>query len=282
MSFFRRSWLNRMFKGFQNGRHTQNHFRGFRPELEPLEHRLSPAVYTVLTDGDGNSMPVAAGEGMFTVATLRGAIDAANNNAGKDTINFSIGGGGVRTIRVGFITGSPLPEIKDAVIIDGTTNPGYAGTPVIELSGQDLIAADGLEISAGNSTVKGLIINRFAGDGIWVRNNGNNLIVNNYIGTDKTGTQSQGNSSQGIYIESSNNTIGGAGANDRNLISGNGASGIYIKQGHGSNVIAGNYIGTDKTGTQKLGNGIDGIDMGATRFPLTGSPGCVRVSCAAA
>ena len=89
--------------------------------------------------------------------SLRQAILNANANQGMDTISFQIGTG-ARTIR----PLSPLPEITDPVVIDGTTQPGFAGTPLIELNGQTTPQGTaGLKITAGSSRVRGLVINRF-------------------------------------------------------------------------------------------------------------------------
>jgi len=59
------------------------------------------------------------------------------NVGGPDEILFSIGSG-VQTIRP--ITA--LPTLTDPVVIDGTSQPGFAGTPLIELSGNLLTAPD--------------------------------------------------------------------------------------------------------------------------------------------
>ncbi|MCP9496539.1 MAG: hypothetical protein MSG64_19020 [Pyrinomonadaceae bacterium MAG19_C2-C3] len=57
---------------------------------------------------------------------------------------------------------SPLPTITDATVIDGSTQPGFAGTPLIELNGTDAGAStNGIHITAGNNQIKNLIINRF-------------------------------------------------------------------------------------------------------------------------
>src|SRR5690242_12990080 len=63
--------------------------------------------------------------------TLREAINAANSSPGLDTISFDIPGPGPHTIA----PLTPLPQVTDPVIIDGTTQPGYAGAPIIELTG---------------------------------------------------------------------------------------------------------------------------------------------------
>ena len=55
---------------------------------------------------------------------------------------------------------TPLPTISDPVTIDGTTQAGFAGAPIIEINAAGIGSSDGLAISGGNSTVRGLVINR--------------------------------------------------------------------------------------------------------------------------
>jgi hypothetical protein len=151
--------------------------------IEALEDRALLSTITVTSVLDS----VDATDG---VTTLREAILAANDKPGYDTIVFNIDGGGVHTIQ----PMSALPQILDSVTIDGSTQPGYAGTPVIELDGSLAgLSANGLHILAGNTTIRGLAINRFARDGIYLQNRDGNVIVGNFIGTDATGTVSLGN-----------------------------------------------------------------------------------------
>src|SRR5207248_2679907 len=153
------------------------------------------------------------------------AILDANATVGvTDTIVFNIDGAGVHTIA----PLSALPTITDPVILDGTTQPGYAGSPLIELDGSSTGPdTDGLVITAGSSTVRGLAVNRFSGAGILLRTNGHNVLAGNYLGTDPTGTVAWGNGVAGVLIDSSSdNTIGGTGAWERNVISGNLGHGI--------------------------------------------------------
>src|SRR6185503_13085267 len=100
-------------------------------------------VTTVADDGAGS---------------LRQAIRDANSNAGPDSIFFGIGRG-IQTLRLG----SALPAVTDPVTIDGTTQPGFGGTPLIELDGSAAGSiADGFTIIASNCTVRGLAFQRFA------------------------------------------------------------------------------------------------------------------------
>ncbi|MFS8084308.1 MAG: hypothetical protein ACMG6H_01650, partial [Acidobacteriota bacterium] len=194
--------------------------------------------------------------------SLRQAILNANATAALDTISFNISGSGVRTIS----PLSELPTITAPVFIDGATQPGYAGTPLIELNGTSAGAnAPGLKITAGSSRVRGLVINRFNGSGIVLTTNGGNIIDGNYFGTNAAGTGSLGNAQFAVQIDgSNNNTVGGTTVAARNLISGNGFSGsgysgIRLSGIATGNTISGNHIGTDVTGTVDLGNSLNGI-----------------------
>ena len=214
--------------------------------------------YSVNSTGDGgDSLPgnwlCDDGAGH---CTLRAAIQEANADGVLSTIIFNIGGGGVQTIT----PDSALPMVTAPVVIDGTTQPGYPGTPIIELNGSSAgTETNGLYISAGNTTVRGLVINRFDGTGIRLTNAGGNVIEGNYIGTDVSGTLALGNYS-GVFItnDSDNNIIGGTTPAARNLISGNMSSGIEFGSAPGAeptgNQIRGNFIGTKANGTQALGN----------------------------
>lgn len=97
-----------------------------------------------------------------------------------------------------------------------------------------------------------------------------NVIQGNYIGTNAAGTAALGNRTTGIQFNvGTGNLVGGAGAGEGNLISGNGGDGILIgttggRAPHG-NVVQGNFIGTDASGIVPLGNvgnGRDGVFLG--------------------
>ena len=61
---------------------------------------------------------------------------------------------------------------------------------------------DGIIISAGGSTVQGLVVQNFTDGGIHLVSGGGNTIRKNYIGTDVSGTTPAPNS-WGIYIDNS-------------------------------------------------------------------------------
>jgi hypothetical protein len=91
---------------------------------------------------------------------------------------------------------------------------------------------------------------------VGVGDNGN-IVQGNFIGTDITGKKALGNVYAGvaIYGGSQGNLIGGTSAGARNIISDNGTYGVTIgAAGTSGNIVEGNLIGTDITGTNALGN----------------------------
>src|SRR5262249_39353715 len=182
------------------------------------------------------------------------ALLAANANPGLDVIKFNIPGPGVHTIAVGF----PLPTIADPVVLDGYTQPGASPNTLtdgdnavllIELAAQGVSSTGVLTIRAGNSTVRGLVINRvgFRGTAIALTGNGGNHIEGNFLGTDAAGAVGLAVGSAGPFTVppdspsgtplsgdgisitgSAGNTIGGATPAARNVIAANGQDGIRI------------------------------------------------------
>src|SRR5207244_3825685 len=78
-----------------------------------------------------------------------------------------------------------LPARTAQVVIDGSTQPGFAGKPLIVLNGAGAgSGADGLVLQAYGCTIRGLVINNFAsGRGIKIDMVDGNTIAGNYIGT---------------------------------------------------------------------------------------------------
>src|SRR5689334_14761365 len=143
-----RAWVSKRDRRSMNRPDKGGRPRFSRLCLEPLEDRQLLSTFLVTNTND-------LGPG-----SLRQAILDANANPGLDTVAFNVGSGGVQTINAA----SSLPTIKDSVMIDGATQPQFAGKPLIVLNGtQAGLHANGLVISAGGSIVEGLVINGFAG-----------------------------------------------------------------------------------------------------------------------
>jgi CSLREA domain-containing protein len=213
-------------------------------------------AFTVNSTGDAED--VSQGDGVCETwtpgeCTFRAAIMEANASPGTDTISFNIPGEGPHTISPSY----GLDFIFDPIIIDGTTQPGFSGIPIIELDGSQAGPdAYGIVIHAGSSTVRGLVINRFALTGIDLDVNGDNIIQGNYIGTDLTGTVDLGNGANGVAISqgSSGNLIGGTANGAGNVIAFNSVNGIVLAGDAGTrNAISSNSIHS---------NGDLGIDLG--------------------
>ena len=240
---------------------TNRQLRHRALRLESLETRcLFDCSLTVTTNGD-------AVDDTDSVNSFREAILCSNSTVGLDTIAFNIPGAGIHTIS----PATALPTITDPVFIDGYSQPGSAlntslaginAVLQIELSGISAGAgADGLLIVAGDSTVRGLAINGFGGDGIRLTTKGRNTIIGNFLGTSASGAVSNGNN-DGIQADGScDNVIGRAAAADRNLISLNNDDGIDFRNGANGNIVRGNLIGTDVTGILDQGNSDEGLEI---------------------
>ena len=109
---------------------------------------------------------------------------------------------------------------------------------------------------------------------------GSNFIQGNFFGTDATGALPRGNRSGLVFDGSANNLIGGTDAGAGNLLSGNTGQGVYINGlNANTNVVIGNLIGTDVSGTSALGNGEYGVFIGGGSGNVIGgtTPGAGNV-----
>ncbi|MDL1893407.1 hypothetical protein FBQ87_11045, partial [Sphingobacteriales bacterium CHB3] len=143
--------------------------------------------------------------------SLRDAITTTNASSAIDTIKFAIPGPGIQTIS----PASPLPTIDRPVMIDGTTQPGFVGTPLVALNGEGAGEhTNGLHITGGFSTIKGLKISGFDAHGIKISVLSDNVILENVL---------TANGKTGVVVASGlGNRI------SRNRIFGNGGLGIDL------------------------------------------------------
>ena len=239
---------------------------GFRPTLEALEDRMLLSTFLVTNVGDNGGVNPAPGAG---TGTLRQAIVDADAHTGSNTIAFNIPGSGVHTIT----PLSALPTLTAVgTILNGYTQPGAQANTLaqgdnavllIELNGSAAgTGVDGLDVTGGSCTIRGLVINRFTGNGISLSSAGHDVLAGNLLGTDPTGTVAEGNGNTsgqnfpgyGVYVapSSPSDTIGGTSPAARNLLSGNIDGGSALTSTGG--VLEGNYIGTDGTGLKALPN----------------------------
>jgi hypothetical protein len=130
-------------------------------------------------------------------------------------------------------------------------------------------AGDGVHVLGANNTIGGTTAadrNVISGNptcGVHIEGAGatGNAVIGNYIGTDASGATAIGNY-EGILIQdgATNTRVGGAAANEGNVLSGNSYSGVSIT-GTGANntLVQGNLIGTAADGSSALGNAAFGV-----------------------
>lgn len=215
-----------------------------------LAHSAPAATFTVTTTAD-------SGPG-----SLREAIELANATPGADTIAFRL------PWRPPFRIAphSPLPELRDGVTVDGTTQPAHTKRPTILLDGSRVGASDGLVLKGSFVQVRGLAIGGFSGCGLRVGIGSYDTISGNYIGLDTTGENALPNDT-GVCV--SDALIGPTNlAITQNVISANYGYAIYSPGYPRDQRIQGNVVGLDADGTREMGNG-SGIYLYAWRGNIT-------------
>jgi CSLREA domain-containing protein len=279
--------------------------------LEQLEDRLAPATITVTTTADE---AVINGQ-----VSLREAINSINAGADtsdvvanvtnpygtNDTILFNVPQANPaspqpQTILVGITGLGALPQLLKPVLIDGTSEPGFSGKPLIVINGANAGAnANGFDVNLGPNgpfstgvTIQSLVINGFSGNGVLIEadngpNPGNfdNTIRNCYVGTNPTGTTAVPNGFDGVLIDGiDSNNLGFTASNNLilgNVISGNANDGVLIEANRNGlaagNLVCGNFIGTTATGTAALPNGQVGspAETGSTGVEIVSASGNV-------
>lgn len=99
----------------------------------------------------------------------------------------------------------------------------------------------------------------------------NNSILGNYIGTTPDGSAPLPNGWTGVDLGgAATNFIGGATPGAGNVISGNGNYGVTITGNGNGNVVAGNLIGLDASGSIGIPNTWSGVRLGDARGNLIG------------
>ena len=185
-----------------------------------------------LTVGTGGGI-IANGSGN----TIGGAIPGAGN-----VVQGGIGVGGDDVVIQGNFVGSDITGTR-ALGTGGGINLAGANDTIggtAPGAGNVISNGSGISISSAPSDPRG------------------DLIQGNRIGTDITGTVALGNVGYGILMVNEHNiTVGGTAPGAANVIANNRSGGILL---HGdSDVIQGNFIGTDVTGTRAMPNSGNGV-----------------------
>jgi hypothetical protein len=226
-----------------------------------LQAQVRADIYSVTTTAD-------SGPGSLRQAILDANAHPNSPPSTPDRIHFAIPGSDFQTI----FPPMQLPYIMDPVFIDGFTQPGaFPNTnPVgqglnpslkIELDGVDIVYGNGLTVTCGDTTIRGLIISRFD-FGIVCNGGSGNVITGNFIGTDRTGTFApvifnltrDARQILGVVLQNCRNShIGGRDPALRNLLAGNEFADILITgSGSTGSLVEGNLFGTKATGMTAL------------------------------
>ncbi|HEX6878206.1 MAG TPA: post-COAP-1 domain-containing protein, partial [Nocardioidaceae bacterium] len=164
------------------------------------------------------------------------------------------------------VTGTAILGNRIGTDPSGSVGLGGGGTG-IQLSGGggNVLGAPG----AGN-VISGLTAaGAQPGTGIWIVGSNDNVVQANRIGTDASGTTLVPNASTGLDLQANGTVVGGS-PSAANVVSGN-STGIHVQDSPvdlsipGGNEISYNLIGTDLTGTARLGNRGDGIGIDGTQ-----------------
>jgi trimeric autotransporter adhesin len=181
--------------------------------------------------------------------SFREAIIQAFISIGQDNILFNIPGQGQHTIS---LSTESLPGLLNSVIIDGTSQPGYAGTPLIVIAGTNPAYCN-LKITADFNVIRGLVM---SGDCFLYVDGDDNIIQGNYFGTNAAGSAGIWVQGGGLLVEGYRNIIGGTNPVERNIVVAS-EGGFKVRGNH--NRVQGNYVGVDVTGQIVLGNNLSGI-----------------------
>lgn len=167
---------------------------------------------------------------------------------------------GNNQIGIGLFSNSNNAVVKGNFIgtdITGTVDIGN-DQDGIQTSDSSLIQIGGPGLNERN-VIAGNGSGAFGPSGINIGNSSSLITVQgNYIGLDAAGNP-MGNDGFGINLGGSNNLIGGSAPGEGNVVSANGTSGVLIVQTGpaiaSDNIIQGNLIGTNSTGSVSSGFG---------------------------
>jgi hypothetical protein len=244
-------------------------------------HTIQPAAFSVLptiTDPvivDGTTQPDFVG---MPVIELDGSLNSHSNTAG---LRIAAGSSVVRGLIINrFFWGIRVDSPGNNLIEGNFIGTDVTGMVARGNSFTGVIIVDSPSNTIGGTTPQAR--NIISGNGVGIKllrsNAQGNVIQGNYIGTDLSGSVALGNRTHGVEIVSSFNTIGGTAPGAGNLISGNGRG--YVSPADGEirifysmgNLIQGNFLGTDVTGTVALGDRSSGIFMlGGTNNTVGGT-----------
>jgi parallel beta-helix repeat protein len=210
----------------------------------------------------------ALGNALHGIATA----DNANNNTIEGNV---ISGNGYNGIELSRVDGTIIKGNKigtnatgNAAISNGTSS-AFSAFGGIALSGATNTIIGGSNSGEGNlisgNVSFGVSMIGVNSSGVLYQSTGN-IMKGNYVGTNATGTVAIPNGVGVVLgVVAANNTIGGVGTGDKNVISGNSGAGVYVAGGAnvtGNNIRGNNISANGGLGIDLQGNGVDNNDAG--------------------
>ena len=204
-------------------------------------------------------------------------VGAVNTNIGGNVTGAgnTISGNTLSGIQVSASTGTIITGNVIGLGTDGSTVLGNSQSG-IEVSGGSTDTRIGSDADGNNDSAERNVISGNSQNGVFVSGTttATVTVAGNYVGTDISGTFDRGNTLDGVAISSSSgHLIGGTLAAARNVVSGNDDEGVSIIGSSSSNIVSGNYLGTNATGDSAIGNTNSAVRIsnGATSNTIGGA-----------
>jgi parallel beta-helix repeat protein len=213
--------------------------------------------------------------GNFVGIDFSGKLNVGNGASGIEVAGTSntLGGtasGARNVVAANGTDGVLLDSSASGNVVQGN----YLGTDFS--GGKALGNKNGVEIDNASNTIGGTasaarnVISGNSGDGVLIDSGVSGMALQgNYIGLDENGNAVVGNR-VGVEVAGSNDTIGGATAAARNIISGNSNDGVLLDSSGSGNVVLGNFVGLDLSGGKALGNQI-GVEVQGSNNTVGGT-----------
>lgn len=224
--------------------------------ISPLS-ALPEITDTVVIDGTTEPGIILNGSnaGLFTVGLVLADGSSGSTIRGLEIAGFGLGGidvvSSLNLIMGNVVSGNGF----DGIFVTG---PSFGNTLLGNLIGTNpggnlpLSNVDGVVVSNSlGNVIQSNVISGNADHGILVTgaNATGNVMIANFIGTDATGTKALGNGAHGLEIRDAGGNVAAG-----NVIASTNGAGVLISFAAYGNVVLGNHIGTDISGTESLGN----------------------------
>ena len=232
-----------------------------------------------LLSGNANAGVYVGSSGNLIEGNLIGTNVTGDSPLGNDGAGITLFGANETTIRGNTISGNDWfgIDVFDNDGFEGPTDNVIAANRIgTDVSGMSRVGnvSGGILINGSRNTIGGAdggnVVSGNLGSGIVIYDpegsvtSTGNLVVGNLVGLNSAGSDTLGNLGTGVRVVGSGNLVGGEFTMARNVISGNLFAGVSIRGDEtvdsvASNVVEGNWIGTDVTGKKALGNIEDGV-----------------------